>query len=403
MTKMAIVSSYSESCGNATFTKVLHDTIRQYSDYEVEVVELDLNLLQSVQGTIRAAAARHIDDLCSRLAKFDYVNIQLEAGLYGTLPGDIFRRLRKLMRANPNTSVTLHSPRLVANPTSGRSAIKQFLSFHIKSAMKTMMSDYQASIHNRLNRRLVEEAVRNGHAAIVHTKRAQRQIKTFFGYDNVHVHPLRLVPEGFQASRSTLDKIKAGLGMDENAVLIGVFGYISRNKGHFDALDALSQLPSNYKLAIFGRQHPQTIRSDGSKDEYLAKMVKMVRRNPMLNGRVFFLGELGDEDFLQVASAVDVAWLPYYENGQDGSGIASIVMDVCGRVLASASFAFDELNKLIPYKNVARFDIGNELELATKTQMVMTQALPTKPYGDEGTYNIRSQALSYVQASKSGR
>ena len=60
---MAIVSSYSESCGNATFTKILHDTIRQYSDYEVEVVELNLTLLQSVNGTIRAAAASHIDDL----------------------------------------------------------------------------------------------------------------------------------------------------------------------------------------------------------------------------------------------------------------------------------------------------------------------------------------------------
>ena len=403
MTKMAIVSSYSESCGNATFTKVLHDTIRQYSDYQVEVVELDLALLQSVQGTIRSAAARHIDDLCRQLATFDYVNIQLEAGLYGTLPGDIFRRLRKLMLANPNTSVTLHSPRLVANPTSGRSAIKHLLSLHVRAALKTFMSDYQNSIHNRLNRKLVREVVRNGHAAIVHTRRAQRQIKTFFGYDNVIVHPLRIVPEAFQANPGTLNKIKAALGLAENTVLIGLFGYISRNKGHLDALDALSQLPENYKLAIFGRQHPQTIKSDGSKDDYLAKMVKIVRRSPALKGRVFFLGELEDEEFLQVASAVDVAWLPYYENGQDGSGIASIVMDVCGRVLASASFAFDELNKLIPYRNVVRFDIGNELELATKTQMAMAQDVPSKPYGDESIFNIRSQALSYVQASKAGK
>ena len=40
--RLAIVSSYSESCGNAAFTRVLHDTIEQYSDFDVEVVELDL-------------------------------------------------------------------------------------------------------------------------------------------------------------------------------------------------------------------------------------------------------------------------------------------------------------------------------------------------------------------------
>ncbi|WP_055887678.1 glycosyltransferase [Devosia sp. Root105] len=400
---MAIVSSYSESCGNASFTKILHDTIRQYSGYEVEVVELDLPILQSIDTSIRAAATRHVDDLCRRLAQFDYVNIQLEAGLYGTLPGDIFQRLRKLMKANPNTSVTLHSPRIIPNPTAKRNAIKQLLSLRLKSALHSLMADYQAGIHTRLNSRLVRELARNGHTAIVHTERAKRQISTFFGYDNVYVHPLRLVQEGFQSSTATLDKVKANLNLEKGAVLIGMFGYISRNKGHFDALEALSQLPGNYKLAIFGRQHPQTIRSDGSKDDYLSALVQTVKNSRLLRGRVFFLGELSDDQFMQVASAVDVAWLPYYENGQDGSGIASITMDVCGRVLASASFAFDELMKLIPYNNVVRFDIGNDLELATKTQMIMSQAVPTKPFGDESTYNIRSQALAYVQASKARR
>lgn len=400
MTRMAIVSSYSESCGNATFTKVLHDTISQYSKYQVEVVELDLVLLQSINGSIRIAAARHIEELCSRLVTFDYVNIQIEAGLYGTLPNDIVRRLRKLMRANPNTSVTLHSPRLVPNPTSSRSAIKQLLSLQIKAALKNLMSDYHANIHNRLNRKIVREVAQSGHAAIVHTARARRQIKSLYNYDNVYVHPLRLVPDEFQPNPTVLNDIKSRVGLEQNAVLVGMFGYISRNKGHFDALNAISQLPFHYKLAIFGRQHPQTIKSDGSKDEYISSLIGMVRRTPRLRNRVFFLGELNDEDFLQVASAVDVAWLPYYENGQDGSGIASIVMDVCGRVLASASFAFDELNKLIPYRNVMRFDIGNELELAVKTQMLMAKDVPKRPYGDTKKYNIRTQAQVYAEAYK---
>src|SRR5690606_22260831 len=89
----------------------------------------------------------------------------------------------------------------------------------------------------------------------------------------------------------------------------------------------------------------------------------------------------------------------YYENGQDGSGIASITMDVCPRVIASASFAFDELQKLIPYRNVSRFDIGNERELATKTLMALRAPAPTQPFGGESAYNIRTQAQTYVAAS----
>ncbi len=111
---------------------------------------------------------------------------------------------------------------------------------------------------------------------------------------------------------------------------------------------------------------------------------------------MFFVGELSDDDFVAVASAVDVAWLPYYENGQDGSGIASICMDVCPRVIASASFAFDELCKLIPYRNATRFDIGNELELASKTAMSLKREPPLRPYGEQGRFNLATQAQLYV-------
>ena len=103
MTTLGIVSSYSESCGNASFPKVLHDTIEQYSNKNVEVVELDLQLLQSVDRRTRRFAENHIEDICKQLKKFDAVNIQMEAALYGSLPQDIIQRSRKIIKANPNT------------------------------------------------------------------------------------------------------------------------------------------------------------------------------------------------------------------------------------------------------------------------------------------------------------
>jgi hypothetical protein len=134
MKTLAIVSSFNESCGNASFTKALRDSIQKYTDFKVEVIELDLKLLQSTAYEIRKQANLHIAEICTKLKMADAVNIQLESGLYGTLPADIVKRVAKLVKANPKTSVTLHSPRLIQTTNyTMRSGIKDLFSFRIVS------------------------------------------------------------------------------------------------------------------------------------------------------------------------------------------------------------------------------------------------------------------------------
>ncbi len=399
MKRLAIVSSYSESCGNAAFTRALHDSIEHcYPNIAVEVMELDLRLLQSIKRAIRTKGDAHIRKLAEQLRDFGAVNIQMEAGLYGSLPRDVLRRFRRLLAAHPRTSVTLHSPRLIGNSEAlARQGIKKLLRLQLLSGLRDMMGDSFASITVRLNHRIVRTCVRRQAPLIVHTGRARRQIHDFFSYDNTAVHCLKLIPADFCPSRATLDQIRSQMGLADDAVIIGIFGYLSAYKGHVDALKAMQHLPEPYKLLIFGRQHPQTLKSDGRVDGYLEHLVHQVNATPELQNRVFFLGELADREFFDVVGSVDVAWLPYYENGQDGSGIASICLDLCPRVLCSASFAFDELFKLVPYRNVSRFDIGNPLELALKTEMIRRAPVPERPYGDESVYNLASQARVYVR------
>lgn len=421
MKKLAIVSSYSESCGNAAFTKVLHDSIEQYTELGVEVVELKLKLLQSIQHQVRKRGDNHIKQICEQLKNFDAVNIQLEAGLFGTLPRDIERRARRLMRANPNTSVTFHSPRLISDTSEMRAGIKAILGLKLIAGFKQLLRSAGGNIHVRLNHRLLKAAIANRCRLIVHTGRAKELIEAFYSYTNVDLHPLQIVPEGFVPNRVVLLKIIRELGLagdpkiavkssTEGEVVsekstcafhedffIGMFGYLSAYKGHLDALHALRYLPTNFKLLIFGRQHPQTLKTDGLADKYVAELRDTVAKDKRLRKRVFFLGELPDQEFMNVAGSVDVAWLPYYENGQDGSGIASICVDACPRVLCSTSFAFDELLKLVEYKNVMRFDIGNYVELAQKTCMILTRELPAHPFGNKQKFNLISQACVYVK------
>ncbi|MCB1449589.1 MAG: hypothetical protein KDJ67_05615, partial [Nitratireductor sp.] len=254
--RLAIVSSYSESCGNAAFTRVLHDTIEQYSDFDVEVVELDLRLLQSVNNYVRRKADIHIEKLCRQLAQFDAVNLQLEAGLYGTLPKDIVNRVRRLMASNPVMSVTLHSPRLSAPTASSiRAGIREILRLRIMTGLRLIMDELRGNVHVRINRSMITDAIKQGHRLIAHTRRAKYQIGVFFDYDKVDVHPLKIVPDGFEPDHSGLEKIRHELGFKPEDKLIGIFGYISAYKGHHDALKAIEYLPENYKLLIFGRQH----------------------------------------------------------------------------------------------------------------------------------------------------
>ena len=197
--KMAIVSSYSESCGNAAFTRVLHDSIEYFhNNIEVEIIELDLTLLQSIVKDVRSKADYHIADICARLKVYDLVNIQMEAGLYGTIPGDITRRFKKLVAANKNTSVTLHSPRLLGSAGQwNRSAIKKFFTFNIKGAFHDYLAGMYSDIHININKKMLSFAIKNNARLIVHTNRAKKQILDFFSYSNVDVHPLKLVPHGY--------------------------------------------------------------------------------------------------------------------------------------------------------------------------------------------------------------
>lgn len=396
--KMAIVSSYSESCGNAAFTKVLHDTIEYYYDsIDVEVIELDIPLLQSIQSEVRVKADKHINEICEKLKQFDFVNIQMEAGLYGTFPQDIIKRFNKLLSSNKYTSVTLHSPRLVSAQSASRNGIKKLLKLNILGGLKDIIGDKYANVHININKKIIKLTIAKGARIIVHTPRAKRQIKYFFGYDQVSVHPLKIVKEDYVCNDLTFKSIVSQAGILDDDTLIGMFGYISAYKGHLDGLNAMKLLPENFKLLIFGRQHPQTLKPNGVVDEYLKKLIDMVLKDKSLKNRVFFMGELNDQDFLDVVSRVDVAWLPYYENGQDGSGIASICLDLCPRVLCSTSFAFDELFKLVTYNNIMRFDIGNTLEIASKTKMILRKEKPNLPYGEEQSYNIKTQAEVYVK------
>ncbi|BDS49757.1 glycosyltransferase [Rhodoluna lacicola] len=394
--KLAILSSYDVICGNAAFSERLIKSINESnSGWKAFPVDLNLNLNQNIGKLEVKAADRNFEEIASKLREFDAVNIQFEAGLYGILPSHVKRRLKKVLTANPKTFITYHSPRTTTNFKPRKDAIRFALRGRLIKAVASELDYFRLNFDVRMNRQIIKLLKSNDIPVVVHTTRSKDLLSFVFGLKDVHAHPIIFAEKtniNYEKSKSILNN----LGLPSNRKLVGLFGFISKYKGHMEALDALERLPSEYMFVIAGRIHPQSLGNpDASK--YVQKLMKKISTKPGLSDRVKFVGELNDEQFQDLVAAVDCCLLPYHEVGQDGSGIASLCFEVGKRVVASNSYAFDELVRLVPGYKTYRFDIENYIEMATQIELAVNSntSLPgTKQF------TLESQSKLYLSLSE---
>lgn len=392
-----IVSSYDESCGNAYFTKALVDDISK--KIQCRGIGLNIRLTQATDRSRILAADQHIKQICKELNEARRVNIQIEPQLYGTRACDVVRRLKWLLTANRNTSATLHNTRIIGPKAPLGNILNAIIRARLFLTIRIVRTYLREKQQIKTNHLIIETCKKLDCPIIVHTQRAKEDLEFIFNINNIFLHPLKfpIVTDSnkFTGTRD-LKIIKHSLGLSENTISIGMFGYISAYKGHEDALHALKFLPKNYHLFIFGRQHPSSIRKDGGIDPYLERLI-LLTQNEGLTERVHFMGEHEPEQFARFISAVDVCWLPYREVGQDGSGIASQCFDNANRTICSASLAFDENLKLEPREHIIRFDIGNYLQLANATLIAIKDQRYLNVKLDR-IYTIETQTDLYLTA-----
>ena len=371
--ELLIVSSYDESCGNAYFTKALVDGLSDR--VACRAIGLDLRLTQGVDRNTVKYGDQHIKNICNELSKAEAVNIQFEPQLFGIRSKDVIRRMKWLCSVNKRTSITFHNTRIFSPPPPF-AFVKLLLKGRLLSAFRLLASNLRERQCAQMIQAVVKVCNEKKLPIIVHTQRAEKDFRHELSVENLHAYPLKfplVSAKGKDSGLNALAKIKDSLNLNKDIKSVGIFGYISAYKGHEEAICALQYLPDNYHLFVFGRQHPATIKKDGSVDEYLSLLMKLIKQKKLI-GRVHFMGEYESVAFAELIAAVDVCWLPYREVGQDGSGIAAICLDNAKRVICSASFAFDENLLLDPKPNMRRFDIGNYIQLADVTLMAMAES-----------------------------
>lgn len=363
--KIAIVSSYKLECGIARFSEVLCRNFSSLND--VTIIELPPQELKKSFGATDQESAAFISRLCEQLKNFDAVSIQCEYGLFADSIELSIHRIKRLLAANSNSTITFHTvfsrscsadvsipslPRLILQP---RSTIMNFAT----NWRMSKTARYELSLFEFIRQHKIK--------VIVHTETTKRVLQQRFKLVNVECHPLCYTTEQEKSKyehSACRDEIINRLGLKKEDRLIGVFGFFGGYKGFDYAIQCIARLPENHKLLIFSGLHPTAIKhSDTSQIDHLVNLTKKLK----VLGRTFFMGSVDDTMMYKAIAGVDFSWLPYREVGQEASAICSEVAELSKRMIISRNFAFVDYMKFNLRDEYEFFEIGNVEELRLKT------------------------------------
>jgi len=242
--RLAIISTRNALCGIAAYTKALE---RQLADlFEITVFDLDQYLLRGQHRRVRALGDRHIKDICRQLADFDAVNLQLEFGTLGRSARQICRRFKWIVAAAPRLSITFHS--LKRPPIfPWYDFAKSVVTLRWRSAVEMCDGFFrEATLSEAIADCLRRAQRRKPVSAIVHNRRDLADACHLHGIERVFDHPLAFLSaddaqdinsQGTRRRFPVLDRLA------DQAILVGVFGFLNDYKGFGTVIRALHHLP----------------------------------------------------------------------------------------------------------------------------------------------------------------
>ena len=372
MKKYGIISNFDDLCGNAAYSSSLEKILSN----NFEVQRLDVSNITKIYSS------KNVQSLINKIIKeskdCDYVNVQLEVGLYGNNFLSGFRNIHKIIKKiNPKLGLSITFHRVFNKPRGNENIfLKLLLSLKLISLLKFIRQEAQSRALNRKYLTLVKTAIKKGAKIIVHTKRDLNYLNITLGdIENIEYHPIIFSNEVSNSKVTDIRKYSATMAnIDPGKPTVGVFGFISEYKNIEIVINACKQSKSN--LIIFGQSHPNT-RYDNpfltKKGNYMGKLDKIISGDTDLNsifklpqnilniidknitglansftkfdskGSIRFLSGLKDNEFFAAMKMVDLIVVPYWETGQSGSGIVSLAIQAKTRLILSDTESFSEI------------------------------------------------------------
>jgi glycosyltransferase involved in cell wall biosynthesis len=338
--RVAIVSSYKVTCGIAYNAARIEQHLKPY--YDVEVLPVDMELTKNPYSkNVRRATTRHLNEIAERIKEFDYVNIQLEAGVYGIFYIQALPRICKLLEAvRGHVILDMHCrpfPKEVGKKEILHS-IKKYLIFAPVFLGYCLWEHSQCRRFWDLSRQMAQ---RNQLTMVAYNKIEKFYISNYQNVARVADHPPCYFSEG---ERETIrndrpDYWRTLFGLQPADIMIGVFGFIASYKGFVDVIRALIYLPDPYKFVIFGGTNLNGIKQKKECEPYLNSMIQLVKALK-LEARVIFSGTLTDDEICQATAQTDIVVLPYSETEQVASGPATMAIELADKIIATDTYTF---------------------------------------------------------------
>lgn len=365
--KIAIVSTYRIECGIARFSEIIEKGLS--GNNQVTVFELPPHELKTSFGATKRGAELFLKKLCSDLESYDAVSVQCEYSLFADSMPLSVERIKRVLSANRNTTLTLHT--VINRSSSADTAFPHILKWI--AAPKTTARNFAWSMRSTMAAReelkLFDFVRKNKVKVIVHTETTKMILRQRFRLPQVDCHPLCYTSAAEKPGFNHLEcrsELADKLLLQKSAKLIGVFGFFGNYKGFDYAIKCLARLPVDFKLVVFAGLHPNLIK--GSDSSLIDQLIVLAKRNKVLD-RIYFMGNVDDRSLYRAIAGVDYAWLPYREVGQEASAICSEVGELAQRMLVSRNFAFIDYMKFGLRNDYEFFEIGNVEELRLKTML----------------------------------
>ncbi len=275
----------------------------------------------------------------------------MEFGLYGNCIESIKNRLLKIFDHSKAIIFTIH--RWELNTNDFDIALKYLITLLLK---------------NRSNKPFY---------ILVHLEREAKLISKFFcNIKNIVNYPVFYLTQQNRIKYSKKNDIKEWkkkIGLNSSDIVLGLFGTFNHYKDYITVFKALTLLPEEYKVCIFGGQHIACIKQ-WEVDAFVTKLTDFIDNydleNKMPSGkrltdRILFQGNVEDENFYQAIANVDFVIVSHMEVGQSASTILSIALEMEKKIIVSVALNFLEYLKILP-NCFAMFNIGNHHELKNK-------------------------------------
>lgn len=342
------VSTWEVPCGIATYCANLVHSLDDHG------IRNDVYPIAAHRWTTFTAgdARELLRDIASQARLYDVVHIQHEHSLFGhavshTAATRNYGELLRLLRAVDRPAVTtFHTVPLGSEPLGWPPSPARWIrNWNRRHAWRRHVSgSFAAGGH--------------GARAIVHSA-STRRVLVRRGMPAEAIH---IIEHGCLPSRELkLDRLsaKTRLGLPPATVMVTMFGFVGRYKGHEVAIRALARMPDRYRLAICGGTHPE------SQDRCLASLVRLARRLGV-EDRVTITGWLTEDDAALHYAATDICLAPYIDAHLAASGAITWALASGRPIIASKIPAFQEMCRKHPCMLLTTPGMADEIAWAVE-------------------------------------